>query len=686
MNELKISLAPRTLDAAKCTKFRSETIEISELEETLKSNNYSLINWKTDKKTNNKIYDRYRDGAKFESASGLVIDIDTGLSIDDAEKSLQGLGVNYIIITSKNHQKIKKNLPPEDRFHILIPFNKPTSSSSKYKTAFTYFHVMFPDMDTQVMDLGRYIFYSPDDALCRMFLDADFFNIDDVKTGFNLKEASESMHEKYWEFDLEQKITLANGRTISVSEVTKKVPCHCALPDHEDNTPSAFVQYHEESDRYMIYCSSCDALGWSNKTTFETKIKDKVDDFYFHGKDIIELGLSESKFFATRTARDAYYVLVGADDSAKQELAFRYIVENKRLANIARVDYIGDVNVDYDRYNVDIDTGVITISVSAIPVKVQDNDFIEKYLIKTFGAYHDFIKQYLAMYVYTNYQQLPTMILHGPRGTSKTTFAEMVGAIFPNLYIDWRGNVGNFTPEAEKKLAIIEENELNEKSQYKILKKYSGQKYLTVNVKYQPEYLVRNNLNIILLSNEPIPIFVEKTELPTDVSNNQFFVYKFPELKGKRDGNFSKKLSDRLGHYVRTELKTVFDGINKDYSRYGIDVPITSFEKELFDSNVTNIEANATLVMDKIYNYCKGGSGFFSSADDPHKPDANEIELFRNGYLAFSLIQKFASHGIHPNAMVKNLKKRNVIEDAGRKTINKQKYSCYKIIDCEYYT
>ncbi len=151
-----------------------------------------------------------------------------------------------------------------------------------------------------------------------------------------------------------------------------------------------------------------------------------------------------------------------------------------------------------------------------MPVDIQDNAFIDDYLSRTFGKHVDFIKKYLAMYVYTNYIQLPTMILHGPRGTSKTTFAEMVRAIFPNLYIDWRGDVGSFTPEAEKKLAVIEENELNEKSQYKILKKYSGQKYLLVNKKYQPEYQVRNNLNIILISNESIPLFVEKTELPTD--------------------------------------------------------------------------------------------------------------------------------------------------------------------------
>ena len=69
---------------------------------------------------------------------------------------------------------------------------------------------------------------------------------------------------------------------------------------------------------------------------------------------------------------------------------------------------------------------------------------------------------------------------------------------------------------------------------------------------------------------------------------------------------------------------------------------------------------------------------------DPRKPTNEEMGLLWDGYLAFSLIQKFASNGVHPNTMVKNLKKRNIVIDAGRNIQNRQKFSCYEIIDSKY--
>lgn len=149
---------------------------------------------------------------------------------------------------------------------------------------------------------------------------------------------------------------------------------------------------------------------------------------------------------------------------------------------------------------------------------------IEEYLETTFGEYKTFFKEYMAAFAFTNFRQLPTVIAYGPRGTSKSTFAEIVSNMFFRLYCDWSGDVSNYTPEAEKKLAIIEENSTIDKQQYKTLKKYTGQSYLNVNKKYQPIYKVRNNLSVILISNDNIPLYVEKDEMPTSPKNNQFFV------------------------------------------------------------------------------------------------------------------------------------------------------------------
>ena len=225
--------------------------------------------------------------------------------------------------------------------------------------------------------------------------------------------------------------------------------------------------------------------------------------------------------------------------------------------------------------------------------------------------------------------------------------------------MDWSGESGSFTQECEKKLLIIEENLIDEKSQYKTLKKYTGQEELMVNKKYQPEYMVKNNVNIILISNEMIPLYVEKTEMPTDPTNNQFFVWEFKKLNSLTDGTFRNKLKERLGHYIRTELKTVFNGINKNYTRYGIQVPITTFETELFENNTTNIEAQADLVLEKIEN-----------RENTFIPEDEAYQLYRKGYLPVALVEEYAKGAIHPNTIIKNLKKRKKIEHkATRKTV-----------------
>ena len=406
-----------------------------------------------------------------------------------------------------------------------------------------------------------------------------------------------------------------------------------------------------------------------------------MQNFYYLGKDIYEMGIAEDKFFLTKNSEKNFCYTIGADSKEKQESAIKNLIKSRRLRTLTRVDYVGNPEIDKSNYTVSRSDGIVTVNIAAIGVDVIDNSFIEDYLDNAFGKDKLFIKEYLAMYVFTNYIQLPTLVLYGPRGSSKTTFAGMVSDIYPSLYMDWSGESASFTQECEKKLLIIEENMIDEKSQYKTLKKYTGQEELMVNKKYQPEYMVKNNVNIILISNEMIPLYVEKTEMPTDPTNNQFFVWEFKKLNSLTDGTFRNKLKERLGHYIRTELKTVFNGINKNYTRYGIQVPITTFETDLFENNTTNIEAQADLVLEKIEN-----------RENTFIPEDESYQLYRKGFLPVALVEEYAKGSIHANTIIKNLKKRKKIEykatrkpvkikdKATGKTKSSKKYTCYKLI------
>lgn len=686
MNKIKLSIREKDYEGSHNKYFKRIIAELDDLEGIFKSFNYSLITWKIDNNKKDEDYNRGRESATFESASGLVIDIDKNLTIYDAVERLKKEKYNYIIITSKNHLKdaYKEGefSPAQDRYHIILFFNREVSDPGEYSALYSYFARFFPNLDNKCKSLDRYLFGSPEDAEYYNWFEGNVVNVDNIKVQapdfLNMPIGEER---NLWEFSIDDEVVLSSGKVARVANILNKQPCHCMRPEHSDRNPSAFIKYDVDKDKWMSYCSGCGYVGWSRFTKTEYEQIKQMQNFYYLGKDIYELGLAEDKFFLTKNSEKNFFYTIGAEKKEDQAKALKNLIKNRRLRTLTRVDYVGNPEADVSYYSVNASDGIVTVNIAAIKPDVIDNNFIEDYLDMTFGSYKNFIKQYLAMYVYTNYTQLPTLVLYGPRGSSKTTFAGMAADIYPNLYMDWTGEPGSFTQECEKKLLVIEENLIDEKSQYKILKKYTGQEELLVNKKYQPEYMVRNNVNIILISNEMIPLYVEKTELPSDITNNQFFVWEFQKLNSLPDGTFRNKIKERLGHYIRTELKAVFNGISKNYTRYGIPVPITTYETELFENNTTNIETQADLVLEKIEN-----------RENKFLPDEEAYIVYREGYLPVALVEEYAKGAIHPNTIIKNLKKRNKIEHKATRRIgviknektgeilSSKKFTAYKLL------
>jgi hypothetical protein len=396
--------------------------------------------------------------------------------------------------------------------------------------------------------------------------------------------------------------------------------------------------------------------------------------YWSHSSEVFEFGVNGGGFYMSKIGKEKYWGFVGAMDKETKRAAFQYLLDQKHISHLHLVNHIADVSINETTYEVAQAEGSVTVRYAPIEARKQDNQFIEDYLESCFGKHKQFIKEYLAVYCYTNYRDLPTLVLKGARGSGKNTFAEMVYAIFPALSQTWEVKKGSFSPEAEKKLLIADETSTDGNAVYSLLKQYSGSKHVQVNKKYAIPYDVENNMNIIIMSNLARPIYVAKSEKPTSESNNQFFVYDFQPFTGDINPNLDKELEDRIGHYVRTVLKTVFDGINFTGNRYSIKTPITPEEAALFDGNMTEKESAVEKMIDAIADSA-AGPGFEKAFR----------QLMEKGLLPSNLIEEKVGQGkFSVQSIISQLqddKYLEISEDRIRKTIDGKRYSCHQMTD-----
>jgi hypothetical protein len=162
-------------------------------------------------------------------------------------------------------------------------------------------------------------------------------------------------------------------------------------------------------------------------------------------------------FFLENIGKDKFFIKADAFSKDEKVKYFSHIVKHKHIRGLKRIDYLGDIYRDESTYSADLDNGIISVHIKAAENNIEDNIFIENYLENTFGEYKQFIKEWLAVYTYTNYAKLPTLVFNGKRGNGKNTFAEMVRAIYPTLSDYVKKLEGSFNSFGEKKLMIIGE-------------------------------------------------------------------------------------------------------------------------------------------------------------------------------------------------------------------------------------
>jgi hypothetical protein len=275
----------------------------------------------------------------------------------------------------------------------------------------------------------------------------------------------------------------------------------------------------------------------------------------------------------------------------------RYLSEDFQIRRIGSVDF------EHIGFEFDVNENAIVYKYPARPVVVQDNAFIDAFLDGLFGPYAEFIKNWMAMYCYTNYVKLPVIVLAGERFSGKNTFAEMMGKIFPNLMGYWDGDVCEFNPQFTSKLLFVDENRNATKpEQYVELKRITGNELIPINRKHKDVFYARNNLNIIFATNDARPVALKWGEEPTDERVNNFFIHWCTSTK-VIDNELKFKLWDRIGYYVRTELRDRYEQLiaNTDTrNRYFLAAPITDYARTLYASSKNSVEEETEVLAECI--------------------------------------------------------------------------------------
>jgi len=574
---------------------------------------------------------------------GIVIDIDEpGMTLEKARTEFQPY--IYILHTSSGHQVDKPEKGGKiDRFRVILPFESDANAMPHYRNPadadklYEFLKQRYSYADISMYERGRklYPFAGEDRSLYQFYCNADgkyiAFTQEEINDGLKLTPTRQSQlgnkakrkpHDKGSNFYVKYNVTTheayyspTGDEYLMPDEVVRacvdsrwtdlpfqaikehmqlaglnKITTYCNhCDDLLSQSASAFV-YVDFGGFYIMECTHCRSRKEPQYRWREYPVSSAM---FSQNKKIYEIRIKSAEHIGPHEVSSEEWKNVAEADYAIQA------IKKKRffLSTNFTINYYSDptMTARIPSYKLNFTGNKIDIVYPVRESQIEENQFIDSYLDDVFGVYSDFIKDWLALYTYSNYVTMPVLILAGGRGSGKNTFVQMVGDIYNMLWAQWTGDRERFNSYYTKKLLWIDENAFGDKrSQYDEIKYLTGNEYITVEEKYLPKYRVRNNIKVILTTNDFRPLAVKNDEAPTSEKDNNFFFYELKPLDPeKRDRTLGQKLADRIGHYCRTELKGRYEAIvtNPDHRcRYMIPCPITEFSDRVYGMAKTDVE------------------------------------------------------------------------------------------------
>lgn len=630
--KLKMSVSQQTAttktDAGRIAQFVEKSFDADEatLKDIFTTKLYSMNMWRTGRSMNK----------NFEGMTGIIFDVDENMPLVEAKEIFKDF--NYIIHTSTSH---RANDPrkggAQDRFRVLLPFDPSeydlVNEADQAKAVYVSLLKKYPFVDPRCTEGARkyYPFLNkeyPD--LFEMYIhEGVYFKIEkpastkisknvDIVDGelIDLEEIEKvDSSNASQSINLDTVFLLKDRKTKRrLRDIDTKTEVFCLFCDDIDSqAASAVIQINAKSRRKMLYCSHC-------KKTWMVSLKDSYPELFYLGSNLHRVYVME-KNIEIDYVPPAYIngLHKGERDKLLRDLAHSGFANQSFTVRKMTDAYKEEVSWEMDHNN-----GVLSVYIPPVAPVIADNEYINKWLDELFLEHSEFIKDYLALYCYTNYLKLPFIALAGPRGAGKSTFAEMMMDMFPVLSANWSGKEESFTEDFQKKLLVADEAQVDKKEQFLMLKRLGGTEKLNVNIKHGAKFQVRNNLKIIIMTNDKVPIYLAPQEQPTAENNNQFFLYQCESTKSL-NAHIKYELQERIGHYIRTELRERFEkwkasGVGKA-NRYSIPVPITDFLRQQYHDAKSVLDYEA----EEVYNVILHGRSFNDPNGTP-KDRINKME------------------------------------------------------------
>ena len=563
----------------------------------------------------------------FSGLYGITVDIDNGKSIDAAKEIFKNY--NYIIHTSTSHRAdLEKKGGIQDRFRIILPGNpdkypkfKDLSKASalyaliikKYpfvdsacaepaRKYFPFLNTTYPQLlEIHINDTGLY--YEVDDGeLVDMLIQMEAAR----KLHKNKNAVLGDPNRKYitWETEVVLKDKITKVRIRDIEEATHSIYCPFC-DDINSAGPSAHITFNIERFPILV-CDHCKSVHEGNEGKYYLPLSEKYNNLLYIEDKLYCIKETQKSINLVKMPI-AYINHLAPDDSRRLQNWLSknrlFAAEDFKLQKLYN-GYTEKLNWSY------VDGGTtLEINVPPVPVQIQDNDYINNWINSMIiePEYNEFFKDYLAVFAYHNHGKVPVLVLTGPRGSGKTTVAEFMSNFFRDCHADWDGNNSQFTSYFEKRLLLVDEAINNKKEQYVKLKAITGRSDLRVNKKHKAEYQVANNVCVVLLTNESVPMYLIEHECPTEASENQFFMYHLEKRKGPMNAMIGTELKERAGHYIRTELRRRYEAWRSRgdlrNNRYAIPVPITDLLRSQFENSRTALDYEC----DQVFLACING-------------------------------------------------------------------------------